>query len=177
MDNRKRLLGKLLQTLVEEWGYENVALELSHTNRYSLRRSIESHASSSARSSDRKKPAPTEQVEKALLDPQRKELLLQLAKRYEEKQFLPNVAAAREFLTMLGEFPGQIKDRDHSFRVLLRCLLQLPMERLRQITDSSLYSGPSQLGPISDAIAAAGQHLPRRSQEDPRRERHDQQKS
>jgi hypothetical protein len=175
MDNRKRLLGKILQTLVEEWGYENVALELSHTNRHSLRRSIEPHES--ARSSDRKKPTPTEQVERALLDPQRREPLLQLAKRYEVKQFLPNVAAAREFLAMLGEFPGQIKDRDHAFRVLLRCLLQLPMERLRQITDSSLYSGPSQLGPISDAIAAAGQHLPRRSQEDVRVDRNDQQKS
>ena len=90
---------------------------------------------------------------------------MQIARRYEQKQFLPSVAAVTEFLTMMGADPGHLKDRIQAFRVLLKVLLQLSTERLTQLTNSSLHAGPSQLGPISEAIAAAGEHLPRRSQD------------
>jgi hypothetical protein len=165
MMNRKGLLNRLLRMLVDEWGYEQVAEELRRTDRVPDG-SDQLRIPSTARSPKQKTIlSPSEQVEKALLDPTRKQLLLQIARRYEQKQFLPSVAAVTEFLTMMGDDPGQLKDRVQAFRVLLRALLQLSADRLTQLTNSSLHSGPSQLGPISAAIAAAGEHLPRRSQE------------
>jgi hypothetical protein len=164
MKNRKQLLSKFLQMLVDEWGYERVAAELARIdqNPSGLPPLRSRRATRSPR--DKRNLTPSEQVEKALLDPTRKQLLRQIANRYEQKQFLPSVAAVTEFLTMMGADPGHLKDRVQSFRVLLRVLLELPAERLTQLTNSSLHSGPSQLGPISEAIAAAGEHLPRRSQ-------------
>jgi hypothetical protein len=92
--------------------------------------------------------------------------LLQLATRYDNKQFLPSVADVREFLIMIGERPTGMKDRQEAFRVLVRTLAQLPIDRLRQLTRTALHAGPAQLGPLSDAIAVAGGRLPRQQQSD-----------
>jgi hypothetical protein len=50
---------------------------------------------------------------------------LQLAVRYDSKQFLPSVADVRELLIMLGERPAGLKDRNDAFRILLGSLTQL----------------------------------------------------
>ncbi len=42
--------------------------------------------------------------------------------------------------------------------------MQLPVVRLQQLAQTALHSGPSELGPLSDAIAAAGERLPRHRQ-------------
>lgn len=163
MKNHNGVLSRVLQTLVDEWGYDRVAQELSRTSRLSDL-PLPSGRSKNGSTKRKLKLRPTEQVEKMPLDASRREALLRLAKRYEEKEFLPNVAAVKEFLAMAGYDPGPIKDRDQAFRTLLLTLLQLPTERLYQLMHSSLHSGPSQLGPISDAIAAVGEQLPRRAQ-------------
>lgn len=163
MKNRNQLLSKFLQMLVDEWGYEQVAAELVRTDQRPSRPSHPRNPRASRSPKDKKILSPSEQVEKALLDPTRKQLLVQIARRYEQREFLPSVAAVTEFLMMMGADPGHLKDRLHAFRVLLRALLQLSAERLTQLANSSLHAGPSRLGPISEAIAAAGEHLPRRS--------------
>jgi hypothetical protein len=160
MKNQNGVLPRLVQILVDEWGYDRVAQELSRVNRFS---DISLPSRRSRNGSAKRRLNPTEQVQKMPLESGRREALLRLAKRYEERQFLPNVAAVREFLSMAGYDPGPMKDRDQAFRTLLLTLLQLPTERLNQLTHSSLHSGPSQLGPISDAIAAAGEQMPRRA--------------
>jgi hypothetical protein len=78
--------------------------------------------------------------------------------------FLPSVADVREFLIMMGTRPIGMKDRTQAFRVLLESLTQLPIARLQQLAQTSLHSGPSELGPISDAITIAGERLPRQRQ-------------
>lgn len=162
MGNHNGILSKVLEALVEEWGYERVALELSHAGEWSRDKTERSGVPANAHQSKPKaRLRPTEQVERVPLDPARKEAVLRLAERYERRQFLPSVGAVREFLTMMGHTPKPMKDRDQAFRILLRSLLQLPTDRLNQFLSSSLHSGPSQLGPISEAIAAAGEHLPR----------------
>jgi hypothetical protein len=62
---------------------------------------------------------------------------------------------------MIGERPGAIKDRSDAFRRLLKVLPALPPEQLERLGNSALHSGPSQLGPLSDAIASAAASLPR----------------
>ena len=89
---------------------------------------------------------------------------MQLAERYDRKRFLPSVADVREFLIMMGERPIGMKNRKEAFRVLLQSLIRLPDDRLQQLVGTALHSGPSELGPLSDAIAAAGERLPRQRQ-------------
>jgi hypothetical protein len=165
MKIRETLLNRLLRTLVEEWGHERVAAALARAAVSSNDSSVEHPPSPKLRPSAKgARPSATAQIERAALEGEQKDALLQLAVRYDCKQFLPSVADVREFLIMVGERPIDMKDRKEAFRILLRNLRQLPIERLKQLASSALHSGPSQLGPLSDAIAAAGERLPRQRQ-------------
>lgn len=165
MKSRKALLTKLLQTLVDEWGYEDVATALASTNG-DLSDPLVRRAEGSTPQPSKKRVrlSATEQIERAGLEGEQKELLLQLALRYDRKLFLPSVADVREFLIMMGTRPIGMKDRTQAFRVLLESLMQLPVARLQQLAQTALHSGPSELGPISDAITIAGERLPRQRQ-------------
>jgi len=167
MKTRGTLLSKLMQTLVDEWGHEKVAAALADTAVSSNEQALERAPSQKRRTAPKGvRPSATEQIERAALDGERRDVLLQLAARYDSKQFLPSVADVREFLIMMGERPTDMKDRKDAFRILLRNLLPLPIDRLTQLASTALHSGPSQLGPISDAISAAGERLPRQRQPD-----------
>lgn len=163
MNSRKALLTKLLQTLVDEWGYEDVAATLASI-KVALSDSLVAERAKPRRSKKRIRLSATEQIERSALEGEQKEMLLQLAVRYDQKLFLPSVADVREFLIMMGERPTGMKDRTQAFRVLLGSLMQLPVVRLQQLAQTALHSGPSELGPLSDAIAAAGERLPRQRQ-------------
>jgi len=161
MKSRKALLIKLLQTLVDEWGHENVAAALARTN-VSLEGPAEGPQARSSKKSVRL--GATEQIQRSALEGEQKEALLLLAARYDQKLFLPSVTDVREFLIMMGTRPIGMKDRTQAFRVLLGSLTQMPVTRLRQLAQTALHSGPSELGPISDAIASASERLPRHRQ-------------
>jgi hypothetical protein len=165
MKTRETLLNRLLQSLVDEWGHERVAAALAHTAVSSNDPSAERPPIPKLRLSGKgARPSATAQIERAALEGEQRDVLLELAVSYDCKQFLPSVADVREFLVMMGERPIDMKDRKEAFRILLRNLMQLPVERLKQLASTALYSGPSQLGPLSDAIAAAGERLPRQRQ-------------
>ena len=161
MKSRKALLTKFLQMLVDEWGHKAVAAALASTH-VSLEGPAEDPHPRSSKKSGRL--SATEQIQRSALEGEQKEVLLLLATRYDQKLFLPSVADVREFLIMMGTRPIGMKDRTQAFRVLLGSLTQLPVARLRQLAQTALHSGPSELGPISDAIATAGERLPRQQQ-------------
>lgn len=163
MKSRKALLIKLLQTLVDEWGHEEVASALASTTASSTDPLL-GRAESVQLRKKKVKPNATEQIERAAVQGEQGQALSQLATRYDQKLFLPRVADVREFLIMMGERPITMKDRSEAFRVLLRSLVQLPVERLQRLAQTALHSGPSELGPLSDAIAAAGERLSRQRQ-------------
>jgi hypothetical protein len=165
MKTRRTLLDKLMRTLVDEWGREEVAAALADTNISSGdSRGRRAGGSKLHPAGERLRLSATDQIERTALEGRQKEALLQLAERYDRKQFLPSVADVREFLIMIGERPIGMKDRQEAFRILLQSLLRLPEERLQQLARTALHSGPSELGPLSDAIAAAGERLPRQRQ-------------
>lgn len=165
MPNRKALLSRLVETLVEEWGRDEVGAALAAISEKSPRsgqpggRGIVS--SSRAREQSRK-PNAADLVERTRVDGERREVLLVIAEQFDRKQFLPSVADVREFLILSGERPGGLKDRSEAFRTLLQTLLELPEERLRDVSRAAMTAGPSQLGPISDAISQAGERIHRR---------------
>lgn len=165
MSSQKALLRKLLHTLVDEWGYEAVSTALARTSG-SSNGTLAGLADGTNVRIPRKEArlGAIGQIERAALEGDQKEILLQIAIRYDRRLFLPSVADVREFLIMMGERPIGMKDRKEAFRVLLRSLTQLPVARLQQLAQTALHSGPAELGPLSDAIAAAGGRLPRQRQ-------------
>jgi hypothetical protein len=156
MTSRKALLSKLLQPLVEEWGLDVVEAALK-----SVGGPASCEINERIRNQRTAKPLASEQVAQMQLPEPQASTLKALAIRFDQKQFLPSVSDVREFLIMSDERPGAMKDRSAAFKRLLVVLTRLPQERLERLANSSRHSGPSRLGPLSDAIGSAANSLPR----------------
>lgn len=163
MKSRKALLSNLLRPLLDEWGPDDVRAALEKLVLQSERDGRRSYGAAKSQSDRNARPTAINLVENLDLENERKRPLTVLAKRFDNKDFLPSTADVREFIIMAGERPPTMKNRQDSFRNLLRVLLRLSPERLQQVADAASHAGPAQLGPISDAIAAAGERLPRRN--------------
>jgi hypothetical protein len=153
---RQPFLVKLIRTLVEEWGYADVEKALAQVSGVSRDPSMNREAS------QRKKPTAVEQVARLSIPDREREALLVIAAKFDRKEFLPSVVDIREFLAMRGEDSGRLKDRLEGFRRLLRSLSQLPSDTLQGLANSARYSGPAQLGPLSDAIRSTGEAIRRK---------------
>jgi hypothetical protein len=167
--HQKRLLEDLLRTLIQEWGTEEVLSTLeqlrggrhqSATNKLIFER--RSNREFTRKSIGSKRPSATQQVAKLNESDERRETLMTIATKYDQKAFLPTTGDVKEFLAMLGAGTSAIKDRSDGFRQLLVSFMHLPSERLRHLANSSNFSGPAQLGPLSDAIRESGDALRRR---------------
>jgi hypothetical protein len=162
MTNRRALLNNLLRTLVAEWGYNEVHGALMRLSHNSTTTDVPDHQNDEGAKKPRARLLASEQVARAhITDAQVAATLQKLATRFDHKQFLPSVSDIREFLVMMGKRPGTIKDRSAGFRLLLIALSGLPADSLERLANSASYSGPSHLGPLSDAISDAASSLPR----------------
>src|SRR6266702_3682909 len=83
-----------------------------------------------------------------------KERLITLAQLFEEKRFLPAAADIRNFFEAYGAAPTKIKARQAAIPLIFRFLSSLSDERLDRIISEGAFSGPSELGPIAEAIKA-----------------------
>jgi hypothetical protein len=164
--SRSALLGRLLAALVDEWGYDavNHALAGLRARRDVLQR--DSPEFRRSRNAKKAKPLAVEQVARAqLADPQRR-ILSDLAVRFDARRIFPSVADVREFLVVMGERPGGLKDRSDAFRELLHSLSKLPVDRLQHLVANARSAGPSRLGPLSEAISSLGDSLLREPNSD-----------
>jgi hypothetical protein len=157
-----RLLRGLLTALVEEWGHKHVASALAQLEDQTRDSDRPKPVSASGlKSAKARKITALEQVARAATPDQHAEVLETIASRFDNRTFLPSPLDIREFLLVMGERPTAIKDRSDAFRLILRKLVTLTPERLLEVANSPLHSGPSRLGPLSDAISAAAASLPR----------------
>lgn len=160
----------MLRLLIDEWGYDEVEAAIKQfrpndQNLFSLRQQSQA-THSGHRPQRRSKPLAVDQVEHTGLPKQQEDLLREIARRFDLKQFLPSSSDVREFLLMMDQGPTIIRDRSDAFRKVLRALSVISMDRLEEIANSALHSGPSQLGPLSDAISAAATSLSRHRDQD-----------
>lgn len=85
-----------------------------------------------------------------------KERLLTLAQLFEERNFLPTAADIRNFFEAYGVSTAKVKARQDAMPLIFRFLYSLSDERLDRIIKEGSFTGPSELGPIADAIKAQG---------------------
>ncbi|MGO8189392.1 hypothetical protein AB9F38_31355 [Rhizobium leguminosarum] len=95
-------------------------------------------------------------AQKAAASPEKKALLVDLAMQFDHKTFLPSIADVRAFLEMRGRDAKGLKQRPEAFRRVIKAIIDMPKESLEQMVLTSVHAGgPSQLGPLSDAIKFA----------------------
>jgi len=151
------LLRTLLQTCVDEWGFEAVrdCLDAGILSKSDPGGGQSQKGGSSRDVGVRLKPPKPTAISiaaKVNLPSIQKQLIQQLAEQYDDKHFLPTSGDIRYFFEAHGEIAPLVKQRIDSFRRVLKLLSTMPEAALRKMIEDDSHSGPSRLGPLSDAI-------------------------
>ena len=86
------------------------------------------------------------------LPPEKKRVVVELAERFENKSFLPTFGDIANFCGIYGIDAPTSKSRSSAIPRVFRLIAAMETDKIQRILDSGLFSGPSRLGPISDAI-------------------------
>ncbi|MBD3812852.1 MAG: hypothetical protein IE917_11625 [Betaproteobacteria bacterium] len=151
---KHHLLMSLLAPLLREWGYDAVRQCLADLHAEQGKGAASLAAQDRKPTKDRRRPSASEIVDRLDVPKARKEPLRTLATRFDAKTFLPSASDVRHFFEMRGQDPGPIKHRQDSFRKVLDVLVGMADDELMLLQRSGTHTGPTQLGPLSDAIKA-----------------------
>ena len=97
-----------------------------------------------------------EYVAKMDLPSEKKRGMAELAKRFEEKAFLPSFGDIRKFCRIYRIVEPASKSRVSALPRVFKFIATLETSDIQRILDDGLFSGPSRLGPIADAILRHG---------------------
>ena len=159
-------LRNALHRLIQDHGYSEVRRGLRELRssdfpgKY-LRRSKKDDMSSSSRATTKPKrhsskvTAP-EYVAKAEISSENRPLVDELSRRFENKSFLPTFGDVRNFCQIYGIDEPASRSRAGAIPRLFKFLATMEPDEIRRILDDGMFSGPSRLGPIADAIRRSG---------------------
>lgn len=148
------LLMSLLAPLLREWGYDTVRQCLAEVHAEQAKENSSLSEQKRKSLKEHRRPSAVEIVERLDAAANRKTQLHALAARFDSKTFLPTASDVRHFLEMRGKDPGPVKQRQDTFRKVLEVLLSMGDDELMLFQTSGTHAGPTQLGPLSDAIKA-----------------------
>ena len=90
------------------------------------------------------------------IDDGRRPAVLTLAERFEAKAFLPSCADISNFCTIYGIAEPASKSRAAAIPRVFKHLATMDAKDVEALVTNNAFSGPSQLGPISEAIRRYG---------------------
>ena len=97
-----------------------------------------------------------EYVAKMELPSEKKPIAAELANRFENKAFLPTFGDIRNFCQIYGIDEPASKSRASAIPRVFKFIATMETDEIQRILDDGMFSGPSQLGPIADAIRRNG---------------------
>ena len=86
-------------------------------------------------------------------------LVSELAGRFEAKSFLPTFGDVADFCQCYGISEPASRSRANAIPRVFKLIVSLETEEIQRIIDEGLFSGPSRLGPIADAIRRNGRAI------------------
>ena len=102
----------------------------------------------------------TEYTDRMKLSSEKKSAVSDLATRFENKSFLPTYRDVVGFCEMYGiEVPAS-RSRANAIPRVFKFIAGMEASDIQEILERGMFSGPSQLGPISDAIRSFRRHEP-----------------
>ena len=104
------------------------------------------------------KPIAAEYVAKMDLPPKKRTMVTELAERFEHKSLLPIFMDIGDFCRMYGIDAPASRSRTNAIPRVFKRMAAMQVDDPRRILDSNMFSGPSRLGPIADAIRRSGRH-------------------
>ncbi len=102
------------------------------------------------------KPTATEYVAKMELPAEKRQVAAALAERFERRDFLPSFGDIAHFCQNYGIAVPSSKTRASAIPRVFKFIANMETEEAKRMLDSGMFSGPSRLGPIADAIRNYG---------------------
>ncbi len=149
-------LEKALRAMVEQYGFEQVERSLqevgiSGKQPKGSQSDLRLHSKSGVA-----KATATDYVVKMNLPSERLGAVAVLAERFKDKSFLPSFADIGNFCRAYGIDEPASKSRASAIPRVFKFIATMEPEEVQRILDDGLFSGPSRLGPIADAIRRNG---------------------
>ena len=159
----KAKLKDTLRLMVHQYGFEQVDRSLREIRLADrqLKNSTQSSVlpDNEAMTKPQKKRAKVnapEYVAKMELSSEKKPITVELANRFENKAFLPTFGDIRNFCQIYGIDEPASKSRASAIPRVFKFIATMETDEIQRILDDGMFSGPSQLGPIADAIRRNG---------------------
>ncbi len=158
---KQEQLQERLGVLISGFGYETVRKTLSEMR---LEKSAVANRGAKTRriAAEERSVKPTKQKTKLnamnvvesldLTNDEKKEILFIMAKKYEAKEFMPNVNHVRDFLSGGERDVSRIKSRQQVTSAVFKQLAGLETRKLREIIDRGLFGPPKRLESYARAI-------------------------
>ena len=153
-------LAASLRELVREHGLEQVNRSLQEIGEFDgparhAAPSTDRPAQGAAVRSRRQKRAATalERVEKMDLPRETADSVAELARRFDEKSFMPTFGDIAHFCRVYNVEEPSSKSRASAIPRVFRAIAAMDAKDIQMLLDYGAFSGPSRLGPIADAIA------------------------
>ena len=161
----KAKLKDTLRLIVRQYGFEQVDQSLREIRLADrqLKSSKQSKVLSDKKSvtkplNKRAKVNAPEYVAKMELSSKKKPIATELAKRFENKAFLPTFGDIRNFCQIYGIDEPASKSRVSAIPRVFKFIATMKTDEIQRILDDGMFSGPSRLGPIADAIRRNGRN-------------------
>ena len=159
----------ILQPIVQEYGLGSVLKSLGQISDAQCGR-LEQFATLGSNIADgtkQKRPRVTapEYVDKMNLPVEKVAAVTELARRYQQKSFLPTFGDISSFCQVYEIQVPASKGRASAIPRVFKFIAEMEPREIQQILDDGMFSGPSRLGPIADGIRNYSSAVPQRSLE------------
>ena len=154
---------KALRSMVREYGYDDVERSLREIGP-SVRRTeapprlpaLPQPRAQASAGRKRTKVTAAGYVAKMDVPAAKADAVAELARRFDDKSFLPSFGDVVFFCWNYRIDEPLSKSRDSAIPRVFKSLAAMDVAELQRILDLGLFSGPSRLGPIADAIRRNG---------------------
>ena len=102
------------------------------------------------------KPTAPQYVAKMPLPPEKEASVLELAEKFQAKLFLPTTGDISNFCQAYRIDEPTSKSRANAMPRVFKLIASMDAQDIQYLLDSGMFSGPSRLGPIADAIRNNG---------------------
>lgn len=110
----------------------------------------------------RARPTALDYIDRMDVATTKKAALVELGRRFQNKTFLPNFGDIRNFCQIYGIEEPASKSRTSAMPRIFKFIAAMSVGDIRRMVDEDMFSGPSQLGPIAEAIRRSGRASKRR---------------
>ena len=146
----QRGLTETLQGLVHRHGLSSVLHSLAD-----IQAAPDQHSSSLPRKRTHNpgsKSTAVDYVDKMTLPQEKAEVMMHVAQRFEDREFLPKIADIREFCRIYGVQLSKSASRATSIPRVFTFLAAMDTASITKLLDEGAFAGPTRLAPIADAI-------------------------